>query len=107
MSNSDAMFICGSALHDGFRRLPENLVEEIQDHMVNQSFLVGWHRTYSCNEDIVWFGVSYGSVSNGFGIIPECPASAVVKVQELYDQMSDGLKSLVRLPVLGVLVYQS
>ncbi len=107
MSNSIAMFICGSALRDGFRRLPEGLVEEIQDHMVDQSFLVGWHRTYSCNEDIVWFGVSYGSAQNGFGTIPTCPAEAVVKVQALHDQMSDNLKELIGLPVLGVLVYQS
>lgn len=110
MSNTFCSVIFGcpvpSGGYAGWSRSVEQVVllqETCRDESCNAN-QVGWHQTYDQNGDLLWFGVSGGTASNGFGPIPEVSEGLKAAVLAAWNELPEDTRGLLGPPKVQMMV---
>jgi len=78
--------------------------DAVEHHQVADPRTIGWHSTYDQNRDLRWFGVSGGTVGNGFGPIPTVDDATQAEVIGRWDSFSEATRKALGPPKLQMMV---
>jgi len=109
MGNTFCDVIYGCAVpHFWYNAKERDIIQELQEackaDLVDLKSRVGWHKTYDQSEDLFWFGVTGGSVQNGFGDIPDVSEDKQAAVNLAWTELPEELRNHLKMPKLQMMV---